>query len=108
MASSSEADEILQLATDGILRVAQVISEIPTEDRKRAFDAAENSYRQTVGELGYEGDDAEKCVAALMLRLRTEVVEQGVDRLQSAAREELLPPSLAPDENSVNEATGER
>jgi len=97
MASSLEAEEILQLAANGIQRVAQVIVETPTEDRKRAFDAAENSYRQTVGELGYEQDDAERWVAALMLRLRTEVVEQGVERLQSAAREELSAPGLVSD-----------
>ena len=98
MTSSSEAEEILQLAANGIPRVAQVIAEIPTEGRKLAFDAAEKSYRQTVDELGYEHDDAERCVAALMLRLHTEVVEQGVDGLRSAAREELFAPSLASDE----------
>lgn len=94
MAPSSEVEEILRLAADGIPRVAQVIAEIPTDNRKRAFDAAENSYRQTVGELGYEEDDSERLVASLMLRLRTEVVEQGIERLQSAARLELFAPSL--------------
>lgn len=98
MALNSKAEEILQLAIDGIPRVAQVIAKIPTEDRKRAFDAAENSYRQIVSELGYEEDDAERWVAALMLRLRTELVEQGGERLQLATREELVAPALASDE----------
>jgi len=67
MTSSSEAEEILQLAANGIPRVAQVIAEIPTEGRKLAFDAAEKSYRQTVDELGYEHDDAERCVVVCTL-----------------------------------------
>jgi hypothetical protein len=98
MASNPEVEKILQLATDGIPRVALVIAKIPMEDRKRAFDAAEKSYRQTVGQLGFEEDDVERWVAALMLRLRTEVMEQGVERLQLATREELFEPILPSDE----------
>jgi hypothetical protein len=94
MASNSEAEKILLLALDGIPRVAQVIAKIPTAHQKRAFDAAESSYRQTVSELGYEGEDAERWVGALMLRLRTEVVEQDVEQLQLATRDELFAPGL--------------
>jgi hypothetical protein len=98
MASNSEAEKILLLAIDGIPRIARVIAKIPTEHHKRAFDAAESSYRQTVRELGYEGEDAERWVGALMLRLRTEVVEHGVEKLQLATQEELFAPGLASDE----------
>ena len=74
MASSSE--EVLEAAVAGIPRVAQAIAEIPTEDRAKALEAAERSYRQTVRELGYEEGLVQSWVSAVMLRLQTEVRNQ--------------------------------
>ncbi len=54
MASNSEESEILEAAVAGIPRVAKVVASIPEEDREKALEAAESTYRQTVWDLRYE------------------------------------------------------
>ena len=53
MASISEEEKILEAAVAGIPRVAEVVASIPEEERPRALDAVQRSYRQTVCNLGY-------------------------------------------------------
>ena len=76
MASSSKAEKILAAAIAGIPRVAEAVALIPEEDRPRALDAVEGSYRQTVRDLGYEEGPVQSWVSAVMFRLRSEVKKQ--------------------------------
>jgi hypothetical protein len=54
MTSGSEREKLLEAAVAGIPRVAQAIAETPPEQRPKALEAAERSYRKTVQKLGYE------------------------------------------------------
>jgi hypothetical protein len=76
MASSSKEEEILAAAVAGIPRVAEAVASIPEEDRPMALEAVEGSYRQTVRDLGYEEGPIQSWIAAVMLRLQTEVRKQ--------------------------------
>ena len=76
MASISEEEKILEAAVAGIPRVAEVVASIPEEDRAKALGAVESSYRQTVRDLGYEEGPIQSWLAAVMLRLQTEVRKQ--------------------------------
>jgi len=76
MTSSSEAEQILEAAVAGITRVAQAIAETPAEQRAKALEAAERSYRQTVQDLGYDEGPVQSWVSAVMFRLQTEVRNQ--------------------------------
>ena len=80
MASISEEEEVLEAAVAGIPRVAQAIAETPAEQRAKALEAAERSYHQTVQDLGYEEGRVQSWVAAVMLRLQTEVKKQASTR----------------------------
>jgi hypothetical protein len=84
MASSSEEEDILEAAVAGIPRVAEVVASIPGEDRARALDAVERSYRQTVRDLGYEEAPIQSWISAVMLRLQAEV------RKQESAKQKIL------------------
>jgi hypothetical protein len=72
MALELERDGILSAVIAGLPKVAKLISTIPEEQRPQALEAAEQSYLQTARELGYEGEDAQHWVSAIMLRLRLE------------------------------------
>ena len=72
MALQLEADKVLSAIIDGLPKVAELISTFPEERRERALEAAEQSYLRTARKLGYEGDDAQQWVSAIMLRLRLE------------------------------------
>jgi hypothetical protein len=76
MASISEEEQILEAAVAGIPRVAEVVASIPEEDRAKALDAVESTYRQTVRDLGYEEWPVQGWVSAMMLRLQAEVKQQ--------------------------------
>lgn len=76
MASSSKEEEILAAAVAGIPRVAEAVASIPEEDRPRALDAVEGSYRQTLRELGHEEAPIQGWISAVMFRLRSEVKKQ--------------------------------
>lgn len=76
MASISEEEKVLEAAVAGIPRVAEVVASIPEEDRAKALNAVESSYRQTVRHLGYEEGPIQSWLSAVMLRLRTEVRKQ--------------------------------
>lgn len=72
MALELESDRVLAAVIAGLPKVAELISTIPGERRSRALEAAEQSYLRSARELGYEGDDAQQWVSAVMLRLRLE------------------------------------
>jgi len=103
MASSSEAEKILEAAIAGIPRVAEAVASIPEEDRPRALDAAESSYRQTLRDLGYEEAPIQGWISAVMFRLRSEVKKQ-----ESAKQEMLVQSETGPDKNAVNRGGGEQ
>ena len=90
MASISEEEKILEAAVAGIPRVAEVVASIPEEDRAKALGAVESSYRQTVRDLGYEEGPIQSWLAAVMLRLQTEVRKQSTKRkVMEALHQEL-------------------
>lgn len=76
MASISEAEEILEGAVAGIPRVAELVASIPEGDRGRALDAAAQSYRETVRNLGHDQGPIQSWVSAVTVRLQTEVKKQ--------------------------------
>jgi molybdopterin-biosynthesis enzyme MoeA-like protein len=103
MASSSEAEKILEAAVAGIPRVAQAIAETPAEHRAKALEAAERSYRQTVRDLGYDEGPIQGWVSAVMLRLQTEVRKQEStkQKMLEALQEELAQAAIEVDSNVV-------
>ena len=111
MASISEEEEILEAAVAGIPRVAEVVVSIPEEDRVRALDAAERSYRQTVQDLGYDEGPVQSWVSVVMLRLLTEVKaqESTKQKMLGALQEELLQAATELDNNVIQiERSGEQ
>ena len=107
MASSSKEEEILEAAVAGIPKVAEAVASIPEEDRPRALDAVERSYRQTVLDLGYEEGPVQSWVSAVMLRLRREVKEQVKLKMQEALHEEVEQAESGPNNNIVEIKPGE-
>ena len=103
MMSSSEEEEILEAAVAGIPRVAQAIAETPAEQRAKALEAAERSYRQTVQDLGYEEGPVESWVSSVMLRLQTEVRNQEAtkQKMLEALQEELFQAATEVDKNVI-------
>jgi len=63
-------DEVFSLAIAGLPRVAELVATFSSEDRKRALEAAEQSYLETARGLGYQETDALQWAGAVMFRLR--------------------------------------
>jgi hypothetical protein len=63
-------DEVLSSALAGLPKVAELIATFPLEHRRRALQAAEQSYLETARGLGYREADAVQWATAVMLRLR--------------------------------------
>ena len=99
MASISEEEKILEAAVAGIPRVAEVVASIPEEERPRALDAVEGSYRQTVRDLGYEEGPVQSWLAAVMLRLQREVKEQVKLKMLETLHEEFEQAETGQDDN---------
>jgi Mg/Co/Ni transporter MgtE len=101
MASNSEVEKILEAAVAGIPRVAEAVASIPEEDRPRALDAVEGSYRQTVRDLGYEEGPVQSWVSAVMLRLQKEVKAQASAKQKTleVLHEEPVQAETGPDSN---------
>jgi hypothetical protein len=76
MALSSEAEDILGTAVNGIPEIAQKIAAVPVEEWAGALEAAERVFQQTVKNLHWEEDAAEKWLSEVMHRLREEVEVQ--------------------------------
>jgi hypothetical protein len=76
MTLRSESGKILEAAVSGIPKIAQKIAAFPVEHWARALEAAEGFFQQTVSDLAWEEEAAQKWVSEVMLRLRTEVEVQ--------------------------------
>jgi hypothetical protein len=72
MASNLEESEILKEAIAGIPKVAQAIAALPAAKRSKAFDAARQSYLQTLHDLGHTEAASQDWVATVMFQLRLE------------------------------------
>ena len=101
MASISEEEEILEAVVAGIPRVAEAVASIPEENRAKALDATESSYRQTARDLGYEEGLAEGWISAIMRRLQAEVKEQesAKQKMLKTLHEEPVQAETGPDSN---------
>jgi hypothetical protein len=69
-------EEVLETAIAGLARVAQAIASMPADDKARALEAAERSYRETAVGLGYTDGEAQAWAATVMTSLRAEIEEQ--------------------------------
>jgi dihydrodipicolinate synthase/N-acetylneuraminate lyase len=76
MMSNSEREEILEATIAGMPRVAQVIAAIPAKHRGNALEAAEQSYLQSVQDLGYAEAATRKWVSAVMFQLLEKMEEE--------------------------------
>jgi Mg/Co/Ni transporter MgtE len=72
---TEDREAILKAAVDGVRRVAEAIAALPQGQQERAFEAAEQTYQQTVRDLGYPEDVAGSWVSHMMYRLRADVEE---------------------------------
>jgi hypothetical protein len=78
MAYTPEDEAVLSAAINGSHRIAAIIADLPADHQQRAFDATEQSYRETVENLNYPEDAASAWVAAVMysVRVQVEKIEQ--------------------------------
>jgi len=74
--SNLEKEEILEATIAGMPRVAEAIAAVPIEHRARALDAAEQSYLQTLQDLGYAEAATRKWVSAVMFQLLEKMEEE--------------------------------
>jgi hypothetical protein len=72
---TEDREAILKAAIDGVWRVAEAIAALPQTHQERALEAAEQTYQQTVRDLGYPEDDALSWVLHMMYRLRADIEE---------------------------------
>jgi hypothetical protein len=63
-------DEMFSSAVAGLPKVVDLIAACPFSDRRRAFEAAQQSYLETARGLGYEEADALQWAEAVMHQLR--------------------------------------
>jgi hypothetical protein len=63
-------DEMFFSAVAGLPKVVDLIAACPFADRRRAFEAAQQSYLETARGLGYEEADALQWAEAVMHQLR--------------------------------------
>ena len=62
-------DGVLEKAIGGIPRVARTIVGLPPQERQKALDAVEYSYRETAVELGFGEGQARGWASVVMLML---------------------------------------
>ena len=65
-------DGVLEKAIGGIPRVARTIVGLPPQERQKALDAVEYSYRETAVELGFGKGQARGWASVVMLSLQAE------------------------------------
>jgi hypothetical protein len=63
-------DEAFSSAVAGLPKVVELIAACPLGNRRRAFEAAQQSYLETARGLGYEEADALQWAEAVMHQLR--------------------------------------
>lgn len=66
-------DEMFTSAVEGLPKVVDLIAACPYEARRRAFEAAQQSYLETARGLGYGEADALQWAEAVMHQLRRHV-----------------------------------
>ena len=66
-------DEMFSSAVAGLPKVAKLIAACHFEDRRRAFEAAQQSYLETARGLGYGEADALEWAEAVMFQLRRRI-----------------------------------
>jgi hypothetical protein len=63
-------DELFSSAVAGLPKVVELIAACPLGNRRRAFEAAQQSYLETARGMGYEEADALEWSEAVMYQLR--------------------------------------
>jgi hypothetical protein len=73
MKSKLKDDDVLGRAIGGIPRIAQIIVGMPPDEKRKALDAVEYSYRRTALELGFSEGQARGWASVVMVSLRAEL-----------------------------------
>lgn len=64
---------VLEKAIGGIPRIARIIVGMPPDEKRKALDAVEYSYRRTALELGFSEGQARGWASVVMVSLRAEL-----------------------------------
>jgi hypothetical protein len=80
MPLSSEEDKFLEVASDALPRIIELITTFPVEHRAGAFEVAERRYMQAARDFGCPEEAATRWVAAIMRKLRTLVEQKAMER----------------------------
>ena len=64
---------VLEKAIGGIPRIARIIVGMPPDEKRKALDAVEYSYRRTALELGFSEGQARGWGSVVMVSLRAEL-----------------------------------
>jgi DNA-directed RNA polymerase specialized sigma24 family protein len=80
MPLSSEEDEFLEVASDALPRIVELIATFPVEHRAGAFEVAERRYMQAAQDFGCTEEAARRWVAAIVRKLRTLVEQKATER----------------------------
>lgn len=112
MASSSEDEDILEVAVAGIPRIAEAVATTDEEAQAKALKAVENSYRQAARDFGYDENRIQSWVSTIMALLRAEIAMRALAKRKvfEALRDELLQPpnSNVPERKEQRPATAKR
>jgi hypothetical protein len=80
MPLSSEEDEFLEVASDALPRIIELIATFPVQHRAGAFEVAERRYMQAARDFRCPEEAATRWVAAIMRKLRTLVEQKAMKR----------------------------
>jgi hypothetical protein len=80
MPLSSEEDEFLEVASDALPRIIELIATFPVEHRAGAFEVAARRYMQAARDFGCTEEAATRWVAAIMRKLRALVEQKAMER----------------------------
>ncbi len=80
MPLSAEEDEFLEVASDALPRITELIATFPVEHRAGAFEVAERRYMQAAQDFGCTEEAATRWVAAIMRKLRTLVEQKAMEQ----------------------------
>jgi len=73
MKSKLKDGDVLEKAIGGIPRIARIIVGMPPDEKRKALDAVEYSYRRTALELGFSEGQARGWASVVMISLRAEL-----------------------------------
>jgi hypothetical protein len=80
MALSSEEDKFLEVASDTLPRMVELIANLTVEYRAGALEVAERQYMQAARDFGCTEEAATRWVGAIMRKLRTLVEQRAMER----------------------------